>query len=166
MELLLNFILCGVNIYFDSSGSCQSNVIVLCNTHYQRDAPQPPLLLLLHTCPTTPSATAPLLLQCCTSATVWLCNHWVRLHCCTLPVLLLKLLLWLGLGWVEEFKLSLSLELAWLGVPWLGYLGGNIWNIPLIFLLCFKEKVNIIRITIKVYGESLVIVIIHWESTF
>ena len=49
--------------------------------------------------------------------------------------------------------------MAW--VPWLGYLGGNIWNIPLIFLLCFEEKGTFIRITIKVFGESLVIVIIH-----
>ena len=50
----------------------------------------------------------------------------VRLHSCTLPVLLLKLLLklllWLGLAWVEEFKLSLSLELAWLGYLGLGTL--------------------------------------------
>ena len=51
--------------------------------------------------------------------------------------------------------------MAW--VPWLG---GNIWNIPLIFLLCFEEKVTFIRITIEVYGESLVIVITHWESEF
>ena len=54
--------------------------------------------------------------------------------------------------------------MAW--VPWLGYLGGNIWNIPLIFLLCFKEKVTVIRITLKVGGESLVNLIIHCEPKF
>ena len=68
--------------------------------------------------------TAPL---CCSSATAVLHKYnWsgyvitrVRLHFCTLPVLLFKLLLkpllWLGLAWVEEFKLSLSLELVSLG---------------------------------------------------
>ena len=115
-------------------------------------------LLLLHAC-----CSSVLPLCCCSAAQVqlvWLCNHWVRLHCCTLPVLLLKLLLilssssvaWLGL----KSSLSLSLELVWLG-----YLGRNIWNIPLIFLCCFKEKVTFIKITVKVFGESWVIVIIH-----
>ena len=83
---------------------------------------------------------------CCSSATAVLhkCN-WcgyvitrVRLHSWTLPVLLLKLLLWLGLAWVEEFKLSLSLclELAWLGYLGLGTLkkenSANCPNSPLV----------------------------------
>ena len=51
------------------------------------------------------SATLLLVCACCSSVLllchcsaaqvqlVWLCDHWVRLHCCTLPVLPLKLLL-------------------------------------------------------------------------
>ena len=84
---------------------------------YQRDAPQPPCCCC-----------CPLLLCPCSAAQVqlvWLCNHWVRLHSCTLPVLLLKLLLTLSsssMAWLEEFKLSLSLELAWLGYLGLGTL--------------------------------------------
>ena len=96
------------------SDSCQMQCYCIMQSAYQRDAPQPPcccLLLLCH----------------CSAAQVQLvglCNHWVRLHSCTLPVLLLKLLLWLGLAWVEEFKLSLSLclELASLGYLGLGTL--------------------------------------------
>ena len=98
------------------------NVIVLCNVCklHTRE-----MLLSL---PTAAAAAH------CSSATAVLhkCN-WcgyviteVRLHSCTLPVLLLKLLLkpllWLGLAWVEEFKLSLSLELASLGYLGLGTL--------------------------------------------
>ena len=91
---------------------------------YQRDALQPPCcccLLLL--------CAAPLPL-CCSAAQVqlvWLCNHWVRLHCCTLPVLLLKLLLWLGLGWRAQ-----TFFVSWVSmacIPWLGYLGlGRSWK--------------------------------------
>ena len=90
------------------------------------------LLLLLPTAP-----------LCCSAAQVQLvglCNHWIRLHSCTLPVLLLKLLLkpllWLGLAWVEEFKLSLSLELVSLGYLGLGTLNkknsANCPNSPLV----------------------------------
>ena len=80
---------------------------------YQRDAPQPPC------------CSSVLFLCCCSGAQVQLvglCNHLVRLHSCTLPVLLLKLLLWLGFGWrVQTFFVSLSwVSIAW--VPWLGYL--------------------------------------------
>ena len=100
------------------------NVIVLCNTHTRE------MLLSLPAAAATAAHCSSVLLLCCCSAAqvqlVWLCNHWVRLHCCTLPVLLLKVgLAWLGLAWVEEFKLSLSLELVWLGlgtlawVPWM-----------------------------------------------
>ena len=103
------------------------NVIVLCNLH-TRDAPHPPCCCC---------CLSVLLLCCCSAAQVqlvWLCNQWVRLHSCTLPVLLLKLLLWLGLAWVEEFKLSLSLELASLGYLGLGTLNkffhGNSANCP------------------------------------
>ena len=100
------------------SDSCQMQCYCIMQVAYQRDAPQPPCCCCR------------LLLLCCCSAAqvqlVLLCNHWVRLHSCTLPVLLLKLLLkpllWLGLAWVEEFKLSLSLELASLGYLGLGTL--------------------------------------------
>ena len=58
-----------------------------------------------------------LLLCCCNAAQVQLvglCNHWVRLHYCTLPRLL-KLLLGLGLGWrVQTFFVSLS----WVSIAW------------------------------------------------
>ena len=122
MELLLNFPLCG---------ELSKSMLLLCNT-YTRE-----MLLSL------PAAAACLLLLCHCSAAqvqlVWLCNHWVRLYCCTLPGACCSSHS-SSLAWVEEFKFSLSLELAWLGVPWLGYLGGNIWNIPLIFLLYFKES--------------------------
>ena len=81
----------------------KSNVIVLCNTHTRQmllSLPAAAVCLLL-------LCAAPLPL-CCSAAQVqlvWLCNHWVRLHCCTLPVLLLKLL----------FMLSSS-SMAWLGL--------------------------------------------------
>ena len=133
---------------------------------YQRDAPQPPCCccwpLLLCAAP----------LPLCSAAQVqlvWLCNHWVRLHSCTLPVLLLKLLLkpllWLGLAWVEEFKLSLSLELAWLGYLGLGTLtkysmknSANCPILPIVYIFPpslrkYWRKVQgmkIIRITIEV----------------
>ena len=79
---------------------------------YHRDAPQPPCCCLLLCCH-------------CSAVQVqlvWLCNHWVRLHSCTLPVLFLKLLLWLDLGYrVQTFFVSLSwVSVTW--VPWLGYL--------------------------------------------
>ena len=96
------------------------NGIVLCNLHTRE------MLLSL---PAAACCSSVLLLCHCSAAQVQLvglCNHWVRLHSCTLPVLLLKLLLkpllWLGLAWVEEFKLSLSLELASLGYLGLGTL--------------------------------------------
>ena len=63
-------------------------------------------------------------------------------------MLLLKPLLWLGLAWVEEFKLSLSLELASLGYLGLGTLNkensANCPNSPLvhIFPLSFEEIVE------------------------
>ena len=72
--------------------TCQSQCYCLMQHTYQRDAPQPPCccccccpLLLCH-----PSSAAAVLHKC-----NW-CSYvmdWVRLHCCTLPVLLLKLLL-------------------------------------------------------------------------
>ena len=91
------------------------NVIVLCNLHTRE---------MLLSFPAAARCYSVLLLCHCSAAQVQLvglCNHWVRLHSCTLPVLLLKLLLkpllWLGLAWVEEFKLALSfcLELVSLG---------------------------------------------------
>ena len=94
------------------------NVIVLCNLHTRE------ILLSL---PAAACCSSVLLLCCCSAAQVqlvWLCNHWVRLHSCTLPVLLLKLLLkpllWLGLASVEEFKLSLSLCLELASLRYLG----------------------------------------------
>ena len=99
------------------------NVIVLCN------------VCVLHTREmllSLPAAAAAccssvLLLCCCSAAQVQLvglCNHWVRLYSCTFSVLLLKLLLrlllWLGLAWVEEFKLSLSLCLELASLRYLG----------------------------------------------
>ena len=101
------------------------NVIVLCNVCklHTRE------MLLSLPAASAAHCSSVLLLCHCSAAQVqlvWLCNHWVRLHSCTLPVLLLKLLLklllWLGLAWVEEFKLSLSLELASLGYLGLGTL--------------------------------------------
>ena len=86
-------------------------------THIPERCSSASLLLLCACC-----SSVLLLCHCCSAAQVqlvWLCNHWVRLHCCTLPVLLLKPLL-SSLAWVEEFKLSLSLELAWLGYLGLG----------------------------------------------
>ena len=95
----------------DDLTAVKYNVIVLCNLHTRK---------MLLSFPAAAHCSSVLLLCCCSAAQVQLvglCNHWVRLHSCTLPVLLLKLLLWLGLAWVEEFKLSLSLclELASLG---------------------------------------------------
>ena len=95
------------------------SVIVLCNLHTRE-------MLLSLTAAAAAYCSSVLLLCHCSAAQVQLvglCNHWVRLHSCTLPVLfklLLKPLLWLGLAWVEEFKHSLSLELVWLGYLGLG----------------------------------------------
>ena len=89
-------------IQFDSSDSCQSQCYCLMQHTHQRDTPQPPC------CCCVPYAPLLLLLCCCSAAQVqlvWLCNHWVRLHCCTLPVLLLKLLLMLS-----------YFRVAWLGL--------------------------------------------------
>ena len=122
MELLLNFSPFGVNMSIltdESVRPVKVNVIVLCNTHTREmllSLPAAPACLLL-------LCAAPLpLLLCHFGAAqmqlVWLCNHWVRLHCCTLPVLLLKLscsfsVAWVGLGWrVQTFFVS---ELVWLG---------------------------------------------------
>ena len=72
------------------------NVIVLCNTHTREMLLSLPAAAAAH-CPSV------LLLCHCNAAQVqlvWLCNHWVRLHCCTLPMLLLKLLLTLSLAWL------------------------------------------------------------------
>ena len=81
---------------------------------YQRDAPQLPCC-------------CPLLLCCCSAAQVQLvglCNHWVRLHSCTLPVLPPQAapqatpLAWLGLGWrVQTFFVSLS----WVSISWVSW---------------------------------------------
>ena len=108
------------------------NVIVLCNLHTRE------MLLSL---PAAAYCSSVLILCCCSAAQVQLvglCNHWVRLDSCTLPVLLLKPLLWLGLAWVEEFKLSLSLELASLGYLGLGTLNkensANCPNSPLVHI--------------------------------
>ena len=95
------------------------NVIVLCNLHTRE------MLLCLPAADVAAHCSSVLLLCCCSAAQVQLvglCNHWVRLHSCTLPVLLLKLLLWLGLGWrVQTFFVSLSwVSITW--VLWLGYL--------------------------------------------
>ena len=110
---------------------------------------------------------------------VWLCNHWVRLHCCTLPVLLLKLLLTLSFSSVACLGLKSSnflsgVSMAW--VPWLGYLDWkyleysiNSANCPVspivhIFPLSLKkycrkvQGIKIIRITIEVFGDRFVIV--------
>ena len=105
----------GLTDAFDLT-AVKCNVIVLYNLHTRE------MLLSL---PAAIHCSSVLLLCCCNAAQVqlvWLCNHWVRLHSCTLPRLLLKLLLWLA--WVEEFKLSLSLclELASLGFLGLGTL--------------------------------------------
>ena len=113
------------------------SVIVLCNLHTRE------MLLSLPAADVAAHCSSVPLLCCCSAAQVQLvglCNYWVRLHFCTLPVLLLKLLLkpllWLGLGWVEEFKLSLSLELASLGYLGLGTLNkknsANCPNSPLV----------------------------------
>ena len=97
-----------------------SNVVLwcYCNTHTREMLLSLPVAAAAH-------CSSVLLLCHCSAAQVqlvWLCNHWVRLHSCTLPVLLLKLLLWLGLAWrVQTFFVSLSwVSIAW--VPWLGYL--------------------------------------------
>ena len=77
------------------------NVIVLCNPHTRE-------MLLSLPAAAAACCSSVLLLCHCSAAQVqlvWLCNHWVRLHCCTLPVLLLKLLLTLS-----------SSSMAWLGL--------------------------------------------------
>ena len=94
------------------------NVIVLCNQHTRE-------MLLSLPAAAAACCSSVLLLCHCSAAQVQLvglCNHWVRLHSCTLSVLLLKLLLWLGLGRrVQTFFVSLSsVSITW--VPWLGYL--------------------------------------------
>ena len=111
----------------------KGSVTVLCNLHTRE------MLLSFLAAAPLPLCTAPLLL--CSAAQVqlvWLCNHWVRLHSCTLPVLPLQAApqAGLGLAWVEEFKLSLSLELAWFGYLGLGTLNkknsANCPNSPLV----------------------------------
>ena len=75
------------------------SVIVLCNLHTRE------MLLSL---PAAAHCSSVLLLCHCSAAQVQLvglCNHWVRLHSCTLPVLLLKLLLMLS-----------SSSMAWVGL--------------------------------------------------
>ena len=103
----------------DDLTAVKCSVIVLCNLHTRE-------MLLSFPAADAAHCSSVLLLCHCSAAQVQLvglCNHWVRLHSCTLPRLLLKLLLWLA--WVEEFKLSLSLclELASLGYLGLGSLG-------------------------------------------
>ena len=97
------------------------NCYCVMQSAYQRDAPQPPCCRCC--CPLPP--------LCCSSATAvlhkcnwWgLYNHWVKLHSCTLPVLLLKTapLAWLGLK-SSNFLCPLCLELASLGYLGLGTL--------------------------------------------
>ena len=104
----------------DDLTAVKCNVIVLCNLHTRE------MLFSFPVADAAAHCSSVLLLCHCSAAQVQLvglCNHWVRLHSCTLPRLLLKLLLWLA--WVEEFKLSLSLclELASLGYLGLGSLG-------------------------------------------
>ena len=65
-------------------------------------------MLLSLPAPAAARCSSVLLLCHCSAAQVQLvglCNHWVRLHSCTLPVLLLKLLLTLS-----------SSSMAWLGL--------------------------------------------------
>ena len=84
-------------IYFDSSDSCQSQCYCVMQHTYQRDAPQPSCCCCMPAAPLCCSSAAAVLHKCNWSG---LCNHWIRLHCCTLPVLLLKLLLKCGLAWL------------------------------------------------------------------
>ena len=93
-------------VYIDSAldldlTAVKCNVIVLCNTHTREMLLSLPAAAAAH-------CSSVLLLCHCSAAQVqlvWLCNHWVRLHSCTLPVLLLKLLLMLS-----------SSSMAWLGL--------------------------------------------------
>ena len=116
-------------IQFDSSDSCQSQCYCLMQHTYQRDAPQPPCCCCMPAAP-----------LCCSSATAVLhkCN-WsgyviTGQGCTAAPCLCCSSSCSSSLAWVEEFKLSLSLELVWLGYLGLGTLAwvdpGNIWNIP------------------------------------
>ena len=102
----------------DDLTAVKCSVIVLCNLHTRERLLSFPAADAAH-------CSSVLLLCHCSAAQVQLvglCNHWVRLHSCTLPRLL-KLLLGLGLGWrVQTFFVSLSwVSVTW--VPWLGYLG-------------------------------------------
>ena len=71
-----------------SARTVKVDVIVLCNTHTRGmllSFPAAAVCLLL-------LCAAPLL-PCCSAAQVqlvWLCNHYIRLHCCTLAVLAAK----------------------------------------------------------------------------
>ena len=140
LELLLDVRVIGVedwvceeHVYWQMPLTCpgcgldltavKCNVIVLCNQHTRE------MLLSLPAAAAAAARCSSVSLLCHCSAAqvqlVWLCNHWVRLHSCTLPVLLLKLLLmlsssvaWLGL----KSSNFLSLELAWLGYLGLGTL--------------------------------------------
>ena len=135
---------------------------MLCNTHTRE------MLRSL------PAAAACLLLLCCCSAAqvqlVWLCNHWVRLHCCTLPCCSSSLaapLVCLGLAWVEEFNLSLSLELAWLGfmeISGIFYKSSNFTNCPVLFSSLVGRKLSFTRITIQV-GKSRWFLTVPCNST-
>ena len=77
----------------DDLTAVKCSVIVLCNLHTRE-------MLLSFPAADAAHCSSVLLLCCCSAAQVQLvglCNHWVRLHSCTLPRLL-KLLLGLGLG--------------------------------------------------------------------
>ena len=79
----------------DDLTAVKCTVIVLCNLHARE------MLLSFPAADAAAHCSSVLLLCHCSAAQVQLvglCNHWVRLHSCTLPRLLLKLLFWLGLG--------------------------------------------------------------------
>ena len=150
MELLLSIHVLEVKYLFWQFRQLSKSMLLCYATHIPEICSSASLLLL-HAC-----CSSVLLLCCCSAAQVqlvWLCNHWVRLHCCTLPVLLLKCGLgWVGLGW--------RVSMAWGSWKYLEYSIN-----PLIFLPCLKEKMMFIRITVQVCGESKVNLLIHGEKS-
>ena len=103
MELLLSIHVIEVMCLFWQFWQLSKSILLCYATHIPERCSSASLLLLCTCCSSV------LLLCHCSAAQVqlvWLCNHWERLHCFTLPVLLKHGLAWLG------FFVS---ELAWLG---------------------------------------------------